>query len=73
MKKMTLLAAMAVCGVGAMNAQYMASDPGIAATNGDVYYVFNLDATTVGNLEAQLLLATWKLQVKRFTIIHWIM
>lgn len=52
MKKMTLLAAMAVCGMGAMNAQYMASDPGIAATNGDVYYVFNLDATTVGNLEA---------------------
>ena len=43
MKKMTLLAAMAVCGMGAMNAQYMASDPGIAATNGDVYYVLHQD------------------------------
>lgn len=51
MKKLTLLAAMAVCGMGAANAQYV-GEPGIAATSGDVYDVIQLDVATVESLQS---------------------
>lgn len=50
MKKLTLLAAMAVCGMGAANAQLV--EPGIAETNGDIYDVLQLDQATIDGLTA---------------------
>ena len=51
MKKMTLLAAMAVCGVGAMNAQLV--DPSLDQTidNGEIFDVFMLDNASVTRLQ----------------------
>ena len=52
MKNLTLLAALAACGVGVANAQtYVTDQPGIANTNGDTYYAFQLDDVTVQNLQ----------------------
>ncbi len=51
MKKLTLLTALAVCGMGAANAQYVTNEPGIANTNGETYWVFQLDAATVEGLQ----------------------
>ncbi|HIR37061.1 MAG TPA: T9SS type A sorting domain-containing protein [Candidatus Limisoma gallistercoris] len=51
MKKMTLLAAMAVCGAGAMNAQLV--DPSLDQTidNGQIFDIFMLDNASVTRLE----------------------
>lgn len=52
MKNLTLLAALAACGMGVANAQtYVTDQPGIANTNGDTYYAFQLDDVTVQNLQ----------------------
>lgn len=53
MKKLTLLVAMAACGMGAANAQYVV-DPSLDKTinNGDVFDVFQLDAASVSRLQA---------------------
>lgn len=52
MKKLTLLAALAVCGLGA-NAQYV-GDPSLNATigKGEIFDIFQLDATSVESLKA---------------------
>ena len=52
MKKMTLLAAMAVCGMGAVNAQYIV-EPGIAETTstGAIYDVVVLNDATIAELQ----------------------
>ena len=52
MKKMTLLAAMAVCGMGAMNAQYIV-EPGIERTTstGAIYDVVVLNDATIAELQ----------------------
>lgn len=49
MKKLTLLAAMAVCGMGAANAQLV--DPSLSKTNGDIYDVVKLDVASVESLK----------------------
>lgn len=48
MKKMTLLAAMAVCGLGVANAQFV-GDPSLEAVkdNGEVFDIFQLDAASI--------------------------
>ena len=52
MKNLTLFAAMAACGMGVASAQTFVTDqPGIANTNGDTYYAFQLDDVTVQNLQ----------------------
>lgn len=51
MKNLTLLAAMAVCGMGVASAQYT-KDAGIAATDGEVYDVVQLDQTTIDGLKS---------------------
>ena len=52
MKNLTLLAALAACGMGVASAQtYVTDQPGIANTNGDTYYAFQLDDVTVQNLQ----------------------
>ncbi len=51
MKNLTLLAAMAVCGMGVASAQYT-KDAGIAATDGEVYDIVALDQTTIDGLKS---------------------
>ena len=51
MRNLTLFAACAVLGIGAANAQYV-KDAGIAATDGVVYDVIQLDQTTIDNLKS---------------------
>ena len=53
MKKLTLLAAMAVCGMGAMNAQLV--DPSLNQTinNGEIFDVFMLDNASVTTLQQE--------------------
>lgn len=54
MKNLTLLAALAACGMGVANAQtYVTDQPGIANTTGDVYFALQLDDVTVQNLQDQ--------------------
>ena len=52
MKKLTLLAAIAACGLGVANAQYTTTEVSVTNTTGDTYWVFQLDETATANLEA---------------------